>query len=240
MLTKLFRLNISDLYACGFLGGIFLLVHIVTLGALTIFGERSSLLLSGVLMPVIAGIIILVYAIAAISVTYYQAIRFGQTRKRALGLSLGVLAMQSAVVMALAAVLAVLERMAAPVLWLKLTGSNALVWGIGGRKIPEGSAVSEPIHTLFVEVFSMDWWGWPAIALGAAALGIIIAAVLLRYGSKGGWVLWGLWMVGILFMQLLPWKTHTITDWLFPLLAVLFLSGLVWSIWYLLRMPVRS
>ena len=226
MLTKLFRLNISDLSACGFLCGIFLLVHIVTLGALTIFGERSSLLLSGVLMPVIAGIIILVYAIAAISVTYYQAVRFSQNRKRALGLSLGVLA--------------AFERMVAPVLWLKLTGSNALIWGIGGRKIPEGSAVSEPVRTLFIEVFSMDWWGWPAIALGAAALGVIIAAVLLRYGSKGGWVMWGLWMGGILFMQLLPWKTHTITDWLFPLLAILFLSGLVWSIWYLLRMPVRS
>ena len=55
MLTKLFHLNIGDLSACGFLCGIFLLVHLITLGALTLFGERSSLLLSGVLMPVIAG-----------------------------------------------------------------------------------------------------------------------------------------------------------------------------------------
>ena len=129
--------------------------------------------------------------------------------------------------------------MVAPVLWLKLTGSNALVWGIGGRKVPEGSTLSEPAHTLFIEVFSMDWWGWPAIALGAAALGVIIAAVLLRYGRKGGWVLWGGWMSFFLGSQFLPWKTYTITDWLFPLLALLFLAGLVWSLWSLLRISVR-
>ena len=56
MLKKLIRLNGSDLLLCGgVVGGTFLLLHIVTAIAVYFSGEGSSLLLSGILLPFVAG-----------------------------------------------------------------------------------------------------------------------------------------------------------------------------------------
>lgn len=237
MLKKLLRLNADDLLLCGIVGGVFLVTHVITFVALNVFGAGSSLLISGVLLPVVAGILILMCAVSHTAVTFVQAIQFGQTRKRALGLALGVIAVQSAVIMGLAALLAWLERLFAPSFWLWLSGANALAWGDGGRVLQDYSG---PGWALFIEDFSIAWWGYPAIALGAAAVGILIAAFLLRFGRRGIWLLWGIWLAGLVGFQLLPWKTHTIVDWLMPMLGVSLLAGLVWSFWSLLRTTIKS
>ena len=70
-------------------------------------------------------------------------------------------------------------------------------------------------------------------------MGFIIGAVIQRYGGRGGWVLYGVWMVFFICFRLLPWKQYTIVDWLVPLLLLLAGGGLVWSVRSLLRATIR-
>lgn len=243
MLKKLIRLNGSDLLLCGgVVGGTFLLLHIVTAIAVYFSGEGSSLLLSGILLPIVAGILILFVSAAHVAVTFDQALRFGQTRRRALGLTLGVSGLLALFSMGLAALLTALERLFAPVLWMRLTGAEALSWG-ELPKIPVGPdapVVSLPASTLFIEDFSLDWWWFPLIALGCMALGIIIGAMVQRFGGRALWVFWAVWLLVCFAPQLLPWKQYTIVDWLFPLLGVFVLAAFLWSIWSLLHAVVKN
>ena len=243
MLKKLIRLNADDLLLCGgIIGGVFLLLHIITAIAVRFSGEMSSLLLSGILLPITAGIMILGVAVAHATITFDQALRFGQTRRRALGLTLGITGFEALFSMVLAALLAVLERLFAPAFWMLLTGAEAVSWG-ELPKIPVGPdapVFTLPASTLFIEDFSLAWWWYPLIALGCMVVGLIIGALIQRYGSKGGWFLWALWMAFIVVFQLLPWKKYTIVDWLFPLLGMFLLASFLWSVWSLLHAVVKN
>ena len=233
MLKKLIRLNADDLLLCGgIIGGVFLLLHIITAIAVRFSGEMSSLLLSGILLPITAGIMILGVAVAHATITFDQALRFGQTRRRALGLTLGVTGFETLFSMVLAALLAVLERLFAPAFWMLLTGAAAVTW--------EGAMGAPSASALFIEDFSLAWWWYPLIALGCMVVGLIIGALIQRYGSKGGWFLWALWMAFIVVFQLLPWKKYTIVDWLFPLLGMFLLASFLWSVWSLLHAVVKN
>ena len=110
MLKKLIRLNADDLLLCGgVIGGAFLLLHIITAVAVRLSGEGSSLLLSGILLPITAGILILFVSASHVAVTFDQALRFGQTRRRALGLSLGVAGFEALFTMGLAILLSLIH-----------------------------------------------------------------------------------------------------------------------------------
>lgn len=243
MLKKLIRLNADDLLLCGgVVGGVFLLLHIITAIAVRFSGEMSSLLLSGILLPITAGILILFVSATHTAVTFDQALRFGQTRRRALGLTLGVAGFEALFSMGLAALLTVPERFFAPTLWMWLTGAEAVSWG-ELPKIPVGPdapMLSLPSSTLFIEDFSLAWWWYPLIALGCMALGIIIGAMLQRFGGKSLWIFWAIWMLVCFSPQFLPWKQYTIVDWLFPLLGIFVLASFLWSIWSLLHAVVKN
>ena len=243
MLKKLIRLNGSDLLLCGgVVGGAFLLLHIITAIAVRFSGEGSSLLLSGILLPIAAGILILFVSAAHVAVTFDQALRFGQTRRRALGLTLGVTGFLSLFSMVLAALLSALERLFAPALWMWLAGAETVSWG-ELPKTPVGPGapvVSLPDSTLFIEDFSLDWWWFPLIALGCMALGVIVGAMAQRFGNKALWVFWAVWLLACFSPQLLPWQQYTIVDWLFPLLGVIALAAFLWSIWSLLHAVVKN
>ena len=60
MLKKLIRLNLDDMgLALGVVGGFFLLIHLVTAVVLCLFDHgNSSLLLSGVVLPIVSAIVI--------------------------------------------------------------------------------------------------------------------------------------------------------------------------------------
>jgi len=244
MLKKLIRFNADDLLLCGgVLGGVFLLLHIITAIAVRLSGEGSSLLLSGVLLPITAGILILFVSAAHVAVTFDQALRFGRTRRQALGLTLGVAGFLSLFSMGLAALLAVLERFFAPRFWLWLSGREYIVMD-DIPPIPEigwssGEAALRA-KQLFIEDFSLDWWWLPLIALGCMALGVIMGAMVQRFGGKSLWIFWAVWLLVCFAPQLLPWKQYTIVDWLFPLLGLFLLAALLWSIWSLLHAVVKN
>lgn len=244
MLKKLIRLNADDLLLCGgVIGGVFLLLHIITAVAVRLSGEGSSLLLSGILLPITAGILILFVSASHVAVTFDQALRFGQTRFRALGLSLGVAGFEALFAMGLAVLLAWLERLFAPHLWLWLSGREYIVMDeIPPIPVTGWSAGEAALRAqqLFIEDFTLDWWWFLLIALGCMALGIIIGAMIQRFGGKSLWVFWAVWMLVCFSPQLLPWKQYTIVDWLFPLLGLMTLGALAWSVWSLLHAVVKS
>ena len=245
MLKKLIRLNIDDLWlCCGVPAGLFLLIHLVTAGVLLFGKANTSLLLSGTALPIAAGIILAITAMSHVIITFPQALSYGRTRKNAMKLWLGVAGFEGICGMAVAALLTILERLAAPGLWLLLSGKNTLVWGINGQAIPEPGFGAEAIpvvsDSLFVEKFVLDWWWFPAILTAALGLGLILGTVIQRFGRKGVWGLWAVWMLVCFAPQILPWDRYEITNWLFPLAGALAAVSLLWSLWSMLHAVVKN
>lgn len=257
---KLVRLNLDDLLLyLGVEGGLFLLIQII-IGCVMHFGRPSdSVTVACVIFPIVGGFTALVAGIAHVGISFDQALRFGQTRKRALGLILGLMSFQAAFALALAALLAAVERFLCVPLWAKLAGMNG--WVMGGSGVMEfavspghdapmtgkvfenmaGELVPVPEKTLIiVGDFTLDWYWWLLIFAVAVMGATIIGAVIQRFGSKGGWIIWGICMVPVFLGQLLPWQTYEITNWLFPLLGAIFVAGFLWSLWSLLHAVVRS
>lgn len=239
MLKKLIRMSLDDLaLCCGVVGGVFLLIHIITALTVRFSGEGTSLLLSGVLLPCIAGFMIVICTLSNVMLHTDLAIRYGQTRKRALGLTLGLVSFEALCAMGLAGLLTVLERLFAPGFWMKLAGAQTFAIGRESAVVlPQGIPESQVLQ---IENFSLAWWWMLAIAAGCLAVGLIAGAVLQRFGGRGGWFLWAIFMVVTLGGQMLPWKTYQITNWLFPLLGVMVLVGLIWSVWSLLHAVVKA
>ena len=257
---KLVRLNLDDLLLyLGVEGGLFLLIQII-IGCVMHFGRPdTSVTVACVIFPIVGGFTALMAGIAHVGISFDQALRFGQTRKRALGLTLGLASFETAFALALAGLLAVIERFLCVPLWARLAGMNGWVLGLSGSITPApppagyaGSVpgpmfynmaeelVPLPEKTLIIETFTLDWYWWLLIFALAVGGGVIAGAVIQRFGSKGGWIIWGFCMTPMILAQVLPWRTHEITDWLFPLLGVLFVAGFLWSIWSLLHAVVRT
>ncbi len=262
MLKKLIKLNLNDLWLyIGVEGGIFLAMEIAIGCVMYFVCPESSVMVLSIILPITAGFVSLAAGIGHVAITFDQALRFGQTRRRATLLTLGMTAFETACGMALAALLAALERLVCPPLWAALSGAESWVLGRSGSMTPDapppgwegaevpagkffenmaGELAPLPENTLIVKIFSLDWYWWLAIFAAAIAGGIVIGAFLQRFGSKGAWIVWGLCMAPCILGQLLPWRTHEIVNWLWPLLAVLFVLSFFWSLWSMLHAAVRA
>ena len=112
--------------------------------------------------------------------------------------------------MGMAALLTALEHMVSPVLWLKLTGLPGLsLEGIPpyARAQSRRSRGPLPGRALYLSRTSpLNWWWWPAILVFALSCGLIIGAIMQRYGAKGGWIIWGIWMAACFGPQLVGRK----------------------------------
>lgn len=244
MVKKVIGLNLDDLWlVCGVPVVAFALVHLITAGVLYFFRADSSLMLSGILLPICSGIVMIIVSVAHVGFSFFQAVRFGQTRRRALRQSMGVIAFEGACSLVLCALLAALERHLAPQLWLALSGRTALVWGIGGQAISEGITVHTGDSVLLIEDFSLAWWWLPLVLLLCIAVGIIIAAITARFGSRGGWTLWCIWMVVCFGPQLIGTQAVLVNEilvWSLFVCSISALSALIWSFCYLLHAPVKA
>ena len=240
---KLVKLNLDDLALyLAVEGGLFLVIQII-IGCVMYFARpETSVTVACVLYPIVGGFTALVAGISHVGVSFDQALRFGQTRKRALGLTLGLCAFESAFALALGGLLAAVERFLCPPLWAKLAGMDG--WTSGAIFfMPEGTTVNGELvsgKVLLIKDFTLNWYWWLIAFGGAVAGGIIVGALIQRFGGKGGWIIWGICFAPMILGQLLPWKTYEITNWLIPLLAVLFVAGFLWSLWSLLHAVVRS
>lgn len=242
MLKKLIRLNLDDLWlTVGVVGFFFLLIHLGTAVVLHFFfaSEHSSLLLSGVVLPIVSAIVIAILSLGHTMLNFTTAVKFSQNRRRALGLTLGLVGFEALCSMGFAALLALLERAVAPRFWMWLTGADGLSIGRGGHSF----LLTAGDNPLLVEDFSLDWWWFPLLAAAAVLLGIIMGALILRFGRRGSWVLLVLWMAICFAPQLLPWDASWFTlPWQYMAVGggIIVLAGLTWSVRYLLRAPIKS
>ena len=256
MLKKLISLNRSDFWAIfGVVGGVFLVCSVVIAAALLLGSDLTVPLASGVALPIAAGFLALVYSLGHIQSTFMTALRFGQTRRRSLGLTAALTILESGSAMALAALLAWVERTFCPALWLALSGLEKMEWG-SPPPVPEPSLIAgdptwqarleEMASTLYVSDFTLNWWWYPLLlAIGLAAR-LIIGAVLQRFGSRGGWALWVVWMVICLGPQLFGENALFLDRWVqfgqwVPVAGGVFaLLAAAWSLWSLLHAVVKS
>ena len=243
MLKKLIQLNLDDLLLylsveCG----MFLVIQII-IGCVMHFARpETSVTVSSALFPIVGGFCALISGISHVGVSFEQAIQFGQPRRRALGLTLGLISFETAFALVLGAALAAVESVLCPALWAKLAGMDG--WASGHIFFsPEGTTVDGLLvqeKVLLIESFTLEWYWW-LIAFGAAVAGGIIAgAVIQRFGAKGGWFIWGICVAPMILGQLLPWEEFELTNWLVPMLVFLVLAGFLWSIWSLLHAVVRA
>ena len=103
-----------------------------------------------------------------------------------------------------------------------------------------GELVPVPEKTLIIETFTLDWYWWLLIFALAVGGGVIVGAVLQRFGGKGGWFIWGICVVPMLLLQIFPRELVSFVELVVPVLAVLFIAGFLWSIWSLLHAVVRG
>lgn len=266
MLNKLIRANLSDLWLfIGVEGGVFLLVEVI-IGCVMFFARPvDGISVAWIMLPIVAGFVALMAVTGHAAITFDQALRFGQTRRRAMGQFLGLSCFETAFGLALAVPLCALERFVCPFLWARLAGLDGWVLGRTGSMpaapIPDipgmdmapgrcfvstaGDIVPLPEHTLLVKDFSLDWYWWLLIFAAALAVGIVIGALIQRFGQKGLWVIWGFWMVLMLAPQLLRWELfdslNRFSPLFFPVVMGVFAVGLlIWSLWSMLHAVVRA
>lgn len=237
MYWKLLRNSWDDFAVCaGVLAGLFLVAHIVTGVVLALFFDGTSLMLSGTILPIISGFLVVIYSMSYSGFQFSHLVRFGCTRRRALALTLCLEGTTALFCMALSALFTGLERLAAPALWQAITGSDGVYYGIDGWVALDETSP----NALFVELIFLPLWGWFAIAVGAVAAGTLCGTILQRFGKKGMWVLWALWMAVCFAPQILDSYLEFLPDLTIVGSAggVALLLALVWAIWYLLRAPV--
>lgn len=243
MMKKVIKLNLDDLFLyLGVEGGVFLVIQII-IGCVMYFGRPgTSVTVACVVYPIVGGFTALVSGISHVGVNFEQALRFGQTRKRALVLTLGLCAFEAAFALALGALLALAERFLCVPLWARLAGMNG--WAMGNiMPVPEGTTVNGALvseKTLLIESFTLDWYWWLLIFAVAVTGGIIVGALIQRFGSKGGWIIWGICFAPMILTQIFPRQLSNSVELIIPLLVLIFAAGLLWSLWSLLHAVVRA
>lgn len=249
---KFARSNVRDLWiSVGVICGAFLLTHLITAVVMLVFQPNTSVMISGTMLPFLAGLILFIFSFYKFVVVFPNALQFSITRKRAFSLVLGHLSLLALLTTGLAGLLTWLECTFAPLFWKVLTGAQALELGTGGRSVPPPpkSGFVPPVESLpelsslYVVLMELDWWWFPVIALGGIALGLIVGAILQRYGTKGLWLLWGIWMAITLSPRFSFWDNLFHPLWVFPLELVLTAVmglALIWSVWSLLHAVIRT
>lgn len=235
MLKSYCKINKNDfLVSASVMAGLFLLIHVITLIALAVTHESSSVLLSGTLLPISGGLCLFVISLTTVLVSHDLNLTMGCTRRRSLGLISGDLAAQSALYLAVCWGLTALERVLCPSLWTALFHFDHYQLSTSSTPLPSAAD-----QVLFVEDMKLDWF-WPLlILLAGLALGVAAGAGIRRFGQKCAWATWLIFML-VLFSS----SSGQLHKSYFPILlaagAVLLVLAFVWSIYELLHSPVHT
>lgn len=232
MLKKIIRLNLSDIGLVFFLMSVFFLTQQIIVAAVMAFLKpEGSIFIAGPILTLAAAILALIMGINNMAVGFDFALRFSQTRRRALGSYLALTGLECALAGGLAVLFDWVERHISVELWRVLAGRVLVAVEIshGYYEIPDNIPWEQ---VLKVEDFSfLPWWGPLAAALVIGLLGVVQGAATQRFGAKSIWgILLLCWMPGIL-LNLFDWSSHTMDRALVPLLAGLALAGLAAVVW---------
>lgn len=222
-LKKVIALNKGDfILILSLTAGIFLVLQLVIAVVMVVLKPGEGVRISGPSMVFASVIMMLVLTLAGLLVNYPQALQFGCTRRRGLLLNAGLLGVEYLATVALVTAATLIEQYLCPPFWKALAGRNVdLVFFLDGIQPP--------------------WWLVLVAPLGGVALGLLISAVIHRFGRVGGWTLYAIWMAVMLGQSFLPWAEHWWTaPWLYPAVWVLVLAALAWSVRTLLRVTVKA
>lgn len=97
----------------------------------------------------------------------------------------------------------------------------------------------------------MPWWVWPLVGVASLLLGFVSGALVARFGVRGFWALWVIFVGWGLLVSLLGDSLHPfVEDWLLPFLetnaiptgigGILLAAAVVLlACWQMLRFPVK-
>lgn len=218
MLKKRIALNLGDLALCaGVPAAVFLLTQAITAAVVAFARDLDEvLLLSGMILPIVGGVLLIATATAQTAVDFELALRFGRTRRGAMLFTFGVIVFESAATALVLLTLTALEQAAMPTVWSALCG-----------------------RAVRTDALSLPLWAFLPAALACSALGVVFGALIQRFGRRAGWLIWALAMAASFGSQLFPWN-HEIVACLIPLAAAAAAVGLTWSAWSLLHAVVRA
>ena len=195
--------------------GIFLLCGLINT-AVGLLGVESTFVFLPIFLLLACILLGLGGGLSAVLFTFPLAVSFSTPRRRALGAVMFYLAAAWVVLAGFSAGLTLLDR------WYVYTAMPVLFPGL--------EVLGDPLYELGVSYL-----------IAAAALGIVGGflggAVVLRFGRKGGWALWGVYMAAILFREQIAWEAM-VGAWPYWLFVLALLLGL--AVWSLLRWDVKN
>ena len=195
--------------------GIFLLCGLINT-AVGLLGVESTFVFLPVFLLLACTLLGLCAGVSVVLFTFPLAVSFSVSRRRALGAVAVYLMSTWAVLAGLSTALTLLDR------WYVYTAMPVLFPGL--------EVFGDPLYELGTSYLIA------AAALGVVA-GFLGGAVVLRFGRKGGWSLWGVYMAAFLFREQIAWEALAAAwaCWLFVLVLLLALA-----VWCLLRWDVRT
>lgn len=219
MLKKVIKLNAGDFgIISAVVGGAFLLTELIVNIVMAIIKPDTVPTLCGILVPCITFMLCLFINVFQVPASFDFYLRFGLTRRRALGATLTLMGIETLFAFVVAWLFAQVDRLV-PVIWTNLRP------GVG------------------TEEFSIPLWGYALMAAGAVLLGLISGSVIQRFGRKAMWILWLGFMVFITSMNATDWhlfETGTIPPAALAAGSVLILAAVAWSVRTLLRATVKN
>lgn len=195
--------------------GMFLLCGLINT-AVGLLGVESTFVFFPIFLLVACILLALGGALSAVLFTFPLAVSFSTPRRRALGAVVFYLFAAWVVLAGLSTGLTLLDR------WYVYTAMPMLFPGL--------EVLGDPLYELGMSYL-----------VGGSALGVVAGflggAVILRFGRKGGWTLWGIYMVALLFREQIAWEALAAAwaYWLFVLVLLLALAA-----WSLLRWDVKT
>lgn len=220
-----FRLQKEDFLGMGAiaLGGVVLTEVVVNL-VMALGKPDSYFLLGPFLLFLVGGFVAVMLSVGYWLTAFPMGVKMGATRREMVAGVAGVTVGMSLLLLTFPALDYLLERQLGVGYWVNTVG-RALEFDL---------------------LYYIPWWGWPLAAVLCPVVGLLVGTVILRFGRKGFWVIWGIWMAGCFVPQMLP------ADFNFPVIGTPLWNALPWvgaaftlaltvlAVRTLLRLPIQN
>lgn len=217
MFGKAIKMNLEDLWPfLAIQGGFFLAYELIEAIVLyTVKPDTSGAICGMILLAV--GVMVNLFAGGTYPVLNVDLLlRYSVTRKTALAATLGTMTLNMTVSMVFAALLGWVDSHIA---WAWV---NALPW------VKEVETVKPPL------------WAYFVIGIGVVCLALGVGGMLLKFGRKAFWLVWGLWMLFVVGINLVDMHAIMAASATIPALIVLCVAGLLGGSAFILRSTVKN
>lgn len=217
MLGKAIKMNLEDLWPFLAIEGAFFLIYEIIEAIIlhTVKPDTSGAICGVILLAV--GVMVNLFAGGTYPILNVDLLlRYSVTRKTALAATLGSMTLNMTVSMTFAALLGWVDSRIAR-LWVSI-----LPW------------VTE------VETLEPPLWAYFVIGIGVVCLALGLGGMLLKFGRKAFWLVWGLWMLFVVGINLVDMHAIMEASATIPALIALCVAGLLGGSALVLRSTVKN